>query len=248
MPRIDTVVSCPVRPSFRVVQVQGMFDVCRSGTRHRTLRRRTARRRRAMADRADRRPVRQRQDDDRPSGVRPAGGNAPLAARSRRRRLLRPPLDQGNHRHAHRGRLQFAAGMGQAVSLPFARRALPLRPGGDNRRPPAWCSTSSPAWSIARSRHWLGGGGQGGAADVVRASACERKQFVAVTCHYDVAVWLEPDWVLDMVGQISNLPTPRQIGNLPQKAQWVRLRRPQLRLQLHRTTAGVWPLFRVITI
>ena len=23
-------------------------------------------------------------------------------------------------------------------------------------------------------------------------------RFVAVTCHYDVAEWLEPDWVLDM--------------------------------------------------
>ena len=58
--------------------------------------------------------------------------------------------------------------------------------------------------------------------------ACESKQFVAVTCHYDVAQWLQADWVLDMGS-----------GHLTRG----RLRRPKLRLCLHRTTADAWPMF-----
>ena len=34
-----------------------------------------------------------------------------------------------------------------------------------------------------------------------------RKQFVAVTCHYDVAEWLEPDWVLDMADRTEKRET-----------------------------------------
>ena len=38
-----------------------------------------------------------------------------------------------------------------------------------------------------------------GAAAVAKAvRRMPEKQFVAVTCHYDVAEWLEADWVLDM--------------------------------------------------
>ncbi len=36
-------------------------------------------------------------------------------------------------------------------------------------------------------------------------------QFVAVTCHHDVAEWLQPDWIIDMQSR---------------QFQWVRLRRP----------------------
>lgn len=35
-------------------------------------------------------------------------------------------------------------------------------------------------------------------AKAVRRGAGPAKRFVAVTCHYDVLPWLEPDWVLDM--------------------------------------------------
>lgn len=53
-------------------------------------------------------------------------------------------------------------------------------------------------------------------------------RFVAVTCHYDVAEWLEPDWILDMAtGKVSRR----------------RLRRPEIRLEVRRTTRNVWPLF-----
>ncbi len=53
-------------------------------------------------------------------------------------------------------------------------------------------------------------------------------RFVAVTCHYDVAEWLEPDWILDMA--TSGLVRRR-------------LRRPPIRLEICRTTYRAWPLF-----
>ena len=53
-------------------------------------------------------------------------------------------------------------------------------------------------------------------------------RFIAVTCHYDVLDWLEPDWVLDMRG-----PT------LTRR----RLRRPPIRLRIARTDRAAWKLF-----
>ncbi len=59
-----------------------------------------------------------------------------------------------------------------------------------------------------------------------------RGRFVAVTCHYDVEPWLAPDWTLDMA-------TGRLV--------WRSLRRPglrpRLRLEVRRCGAGLWPLF-----
>jgi GNAT superfamily N-acetyltransferase len=54
-------------------------------------------------------------------------------------------------------------------------------------------------------------------------------QFVAVTCHYDVAEWLEPDWVLDMA--------TRELS-------WRCLRRPAIRLEIHRSRVAAWELFK----
>ncbi len=54
------------------------------------------------------------------------------------------------------------------------------------------------------------------------------KKFVAVTCHYDVLPWLEPDWVLDMAQQ---------------RLDWRRLRRPQLRLRVSRCKQTMWRMF-----
>lgn len=53
-------------------------------------------------------------------------------------------------------------------------------------------------------------------------------RFVAVTCHYDVAEWLEPDWLLDMA-----------TGQLTRR----RLRRPSIELELHRCKVEAWQLF-----
>lgn len=56
-----------------------------------------------------------------------------------------------------------------------------------------------------------------------------RKRFVAVTCHYDVVEWLEPDWVLDMATR-----------TLERR----RLRRPQLEIEIVRCTVAAWSLFK----
>ena len=56
---------------------------------------------------------------------------------------------------------------------------------------------------------------------------CQR--LVAVTCHYDVLEWIEPDWVVDMA-----------------TCQLARgcLRRPEVRIEVVRCTREAWPLFR----
>lgn len=54
-------------------------------------------------------------------------------------------------------------------------------------------------------------------------------RFVAVTCHYDVADWLEPDWVLDMA-----------TGTVARRS----LRRPGIKLEIRRCGTDAWPLFK----
>ncbi|MDO4570331.1 MAG: ABC transporter ATP-binding protein [Planctomycetia bacterium] len=53
-------------------------------------------------------------------------------------------------------------------------------------------------------------------------------KFVAVTCHYDVAEWLEPDWVIDM----ASCTLSRR-----------RLRRPEIRIEVVRCGRSIWSLF-----
>jgi GNAT superfamily N-acetyltransferase len=61
----------------------------------------------------------------------------------------------------------------------------------------------------------------------IRAGQIPRR-FVAVTCHYDVAEWLAPDWVLDMATKTFSRR---------------RLRRPPIRLELFRCRRSAWLLF-----
>ena len=53
-------------------------------------------------------------------------------------------------------------------------------------------------------------------------------RFVAVTCHYDVAEWLTPDWILDMA-----------TGRLDRR----RLRRPKIEIAVQRCGAAAWAMF-----
>ena len=67
----------------------------------------------------------------------------------------------------------------------------------------------------------------------IRQQRFKVQRFVAVTCHYDVLAWLEPDWVLDMATRTLARGS---------------LRRPEIRLVVHRLPPGghglaVWPLF-----
>lgn len=54
------------------------------------------------------------------------------------------------------------------------------------------------------------------------------RRFIAVTCHYDVAEWLEADWVLDMA-----------TGRLERR----RLRRPTIDVEISRCRMAAWSLF-----
>lgn len=81
-------------------------------------------------------------------------------------------------------------------------------------------------------------------------------RFVAVTCHYDVAEWLEPDWVLDMAtqqlytrptngsevsgvgGQVSGESDTRNLT----PDTW--FRRPTIKLEIHRCRVAAWELFK----
>jgi len=54
-------------------------------------------------------------------------------------------------------------------------------------------------------------------------------RFVAVTCHYDVTEWLEPDWVLDMA-----------TGSVTRRS----LRRPAVHLRIVRCQRRAWELFK----
>ena len=56
-----------------------------------------------------------------------------------------------------------------------------------------------------------------------------RCHFVAVTCHYDILDWLEPDWVIDMATR---------------EFQRRSLRRPAIRLEIFRCRHRVWEMFK----
>jgi len=70
-----------------------------------------------------------------------------------------------------------------------------------------------------------------GSAAVAKAirSAKIKRRFVAVSCHYDIARWLEPDWVVDMATQ--SLARGR-------------LRRPPITLEVVRADRSAWEVFR----
>jgi GNAT superfamily N-acetyltransferase len=70
--------------------------------------------------------------------------------------------------------------------------------------------------------------GSAAASKAIRKGKINR-QFVAVTCHYDIVEWLEPDWVLDMATcQLARSS----------------LRRPRIRLEIAPVHRSAWSLFR----
>jgi len=63
----------------------------------------------------------------------------------------------------------------------------------------------------------------------VRSQRFNCRQFVAVTCHYDIVQWLEPDWVLDMA--TCDLARGR-------------LRRAErLNIEVRKCNKALWPMF-----
>lgn len=70
--------------------------------------------------------------------------------------------------------------------------------------------------------------GSAAVSKAIRKGRIQRK-FVAVTCHYDVVKWLEPDWVVDMAS-----------GRLARG----QLRRPEIRIEIAPVHYSAWVLFR----
>lgn len=69
-----------------------------------------------------------------------------------------------------------------------------------------------------------------GSAAVAKTVRKMKKRFVAVTCHYDVIDWLQPDWIFE----------PHAL-----RFQWRELqRRPSIDLVVSRCTSDAWALFR----
>jgi GNAT superfamily N-acetyltransferase len=67
-----------------------------------------------------------------------------------------------------------------------------------------------------------------GSAAVAKAIRRMGRRFVGISCHYDIARWLEPDWVLDM-----------QIPALHRRRLW----RPDIKMQVFRSGPAAWPMF-----
>jgi len=57
----------------------------------------------------------------------------------------------------------------------------------------------------------------------------QTKKFVAVTCHYDIEEWLQPDWVLDISTN---------------EFKWGCLRRPEIKFEIFQCHYKAWQLFK----
>lgn len=70
-----------------------------------------------------------------------------------------------------------------------------------------------------------------GSCAVARTIRRKNKRFVAVSCHYDIIDWLQPDWVLDTASM---------------SFQWRCLRRrPEINLVVRRVSRDAWQMFRL---
>ena len=92
--------------------------------------------------------------------------------------------------------------------------------------------------------------GSAAVARAIRGGTIARR-FVAVTCHYDVVPWLEPDWVLDMATQSLSrrrLRRPfrplRQAQGRPVRLASLAQGRPPIRLDIRRADRSAWPIFQ----
>lgn len=68
-----------------------------------------------------------------------------------------------------------------------------------------------------------------GSAAIQKFIRKNNKQFIAVSCHFDIIEWLQPDWVYDCN---SN------------QFKWVRLRRPEIQINIRKAQQSEWALFR----
>ena len=69
-----------------------------------------------------------------------------------------------------------------------------------------------------------------GSAAIAKTVRRRNQKFIAVSCHYDIAEWLEPDWIYQPA-------TNEFVGGRS-------LRRPQIALEIKRVHSSAWQLFR----
>lgn len=232
MPIIETTVSCPVHNSFRVQQVAGMFDV-------------------PLEERASEhfRVEMPELGDDWQIGliVGPSGSGKSTIARERFRDdlyTLPPwPDDQAVVDCLGDRPIKEITGLFTAVgfsSPPSWVKPYQVLSGGEQFRcdlaralSQAELSPQKPGtivfdeFTSVVDRNVA----KIGSAAVSRGIKAGRIdcRFVAVTCHYDVAEWLEPDWIIDMA-----------------KCQFARscLRRPEIKLEIYRARRSGWEMFK----
>ena len=73
--------------------------------------------------------------------------------------------------------------------------------------------------------------GSAAVAKTIRSDRARCQRFVAVTCHYDILEWLQPDWWLDM-GTCQLARGCLQLGS-----------RPRIELEIRRCRRDLWQLF-----
>jgi len=231
VPQVDATVSCPVFDSFRVRQVAGMFDV-------------------PLAERASERFKVEIPDpgDDWTIGliVGPSGsGKSTIAGQVFGDRLYQQadwPRDRavvdclGDRPIKEITGLLTTVGFSSPPSWikPYhvlsggerfrcdLARALASAGGADSRENLVAFDefTSVVDRNVARI-------GSAAVSKGIRSGRI-RCRFVAVTCHYDVAEWLEPDWVVDMATS---------------RCQRRCLRRPPIELEIFRCEYRAWEMF-----
>lgn len=226
MPRVDCVVECPVHDSFRVQQVAGMFDVSLETKSRESF---------AVELPAD--------DEPWQIGVivGPSGSGKSTIARQaygeRLKAVTEWPADRAVVDCFGERSIKDITAMLTAVGF---------------SSPPAWVRpypvlSNGQKFRCDLAKAMLEGGdliafdeftsvvdrtvakiGSAAISKAIRSGrACQK--FVAVSCHYDIIDWLEPDWVLDMAS-----------GQLARGRLW---RRPPISLRIYRTSHRHWRLF-----
>lgn len=222
---IHATVSCPVHPSFRVSQIAGMFDLALAETSQETFSVEVP-----------------SPDEDWQIGliVGPSGSGKSTIARQ----AFGSDVHQAGEWDAARAVID---GFGE---LPVKHVTQTLTAVGFSS-PPAWVKpyavlSNGEKFRCDLARALLAGRelvvfdeftsvvdrtvarvGSAAVARAIRSGKIARK-FVAVSCHYDIAQWLEPDWVVDMAS--------RELAR-------GRLRRPQIQIELFRCRGAAWRLF-----
>lgn len=69
-----------------------------------------------------------------------------------------------------------------------------------------------------------------GSSAIAKTVRRRNQKFIAVSCHYDIAEWLEPDWIYEPATDALT------VGRL--------LRRPKINLAIKRVHSSAWQLFR----